>query len=455
MVEDLILKGKANAQERDRIAVEIDAFEEVKPLKLYVDDITTEKLIRVMSENKGRAAMISSEAGIFDVLAGIYTKSVNIDVMLKGYSGDPIRVERVGREGECITDPSLTVLLIGGEKLRYYRVGKAWNGFGCDGQIGAFVSLENAIDAANRIGGVTVYDWDGRVMYVAPEKASKGAGMTQASDFAGLTEKERALKALELIHQVDDSGILPSVTAAQWVLESGYCTTDLARQAQNCFGMKCELSGNNWKSVWDGSSRYGKLTEEQDRQGNSYRVWAEFREYPCIEDSIRDHSLYLLGAKNGSRMRYAGLTKAKDYRSAIRIIKDGGYATDVRYVDKICDIIRRYGLDRYDREKVVPVEEAVRTSAEQGKEAVAENAPVAPDGAQEAAGQKLYVVQAGAFDVKGNARKRLREVRKLGGEFKKAFMVKSGGRYLVQTGEFEDEGNARRMAKKLEGHGIE
>ena len=65
---------------------------------------------------------------------------------------------------------------IGGEKLRYYRVGKAWNGSGCDGQIGAFVSLENAIDAANRIGGVTVYDWDGRVMYVAPEKASKGAG---------------------------------------------------------------------------------------------------------------------------------------------------------------------------------------------------------------------------------------------------------------------------------------
>ena len=344
---------------------------------------------------------------------------------------------------------------IGGEKLRYYRVGKVWNGSGCDGQIGAFVSLENAIDAANRIGGVTVYDWDGRVMYVAPEKASKGAGMTQASDFAGLTEKERALKALELIHQVDDSGILPSVTAAQWVLESGYCTTDLARQAQNCFGMKCELSGNNWKSVWDGSSRYGKLTEEQDRQGNSYRVWAEFRKYPCIEDSIRDHSLYLLGAKNGSRMRYAGLTKAKDYRSAIRIIKDGGYATDVRYVDKICDIIRRYGLDRYDREKVVPAEEAVGISAEQGKEAVAENAPVAPDGAQEAAGQKLYVVQAGAFDVKGNARKRLREVRKLGGEFKKAFMVKSGGRYLVQTGEFEDEGNARRMAKKLEGHGIE
>jgi hypothetical protein len=32
----------------------------------------------------------------------------------------------------------------------------------------------------------------------------------------------------------------------------------------------------------------------------------------------------------------------------VQIIKDGGYATDVKYVDKVCDIIRRYGLDKYD-----------------------------------------------------------------------------------------------------------
>ena len=45
------------------------------------------------------------------MLAGIYTKNVNIDVMLKGHSGDSIRVDRIGRNSESIMNPALTVLL--------------------------------------------------------------------------------------------------------------------------------------------------------------------------------------------------------------------------------------------------------------------------------------------------------------------------------------------------------
>lgn len=111
-VEDQISKGKAEMEELDRIAQEIADFEEERPLQLYVDDITTEKLVSVMAANHGRAALVSSEGGIFDTLAGIYTKNVNIDVMLKGYSGDPIRVDRIGRESESIMNPALTVLLM-------------------------------------------------------------------------------------------------------------------------------------------------------------------------------------------------------------------------------------------------------------------------------------------------------------------------------------------------------
>lgn len=32
--------------------------------------------------------------------------------MLKGYSGDPIRVDRIGRESESILNPALTVMLM-------------------------------------------------------------------------------------------------------------------------------------------------------------------------------------------------------------------------------------------------------------------------------------------------------------------------------------------------------
>ena len=111
-IEDAVSKGKADMSELDQVAQEIADFEEERPLQIYVDDITTEKLVSVMSANKGRAALVSSEGGIFDTLAGIYTKNVNIDAMLKGYSGDPIRVDRIGRESESIMNPALTILLM-------------------------------------------------------------------------------------------------------------------------------------------------------------------------------------------------------------------------------------------------------------------------------------------------------------------------------------------------------
>ena len=149
------------------------------------------------------------------------------------------------------------------------------------------------------------------------------------------------------------SGILASVTVAQACLESGYGTTDLARNANNLFGMKCTLSGNTWKSVWDGKSKYTKITKEEYTPGVITNVKAAFRKYPTIEKSINDHSLYLTQAKKGSKLRYKGLVGEKNYRKAIQIIKNGGYATDSKYVDKICNLIERWNLTRFDKQKEV------------------------------------------------------------------------------------------------------
>ncbi|MBQ1470982.1 MAG: N-acetylmuramoyl-L-alanine amidase, partial [Eubacterium sp.] len=122
-----------------------------------------------------------------------------------------------------------------------------------------------------------------------------------------------------------------------------------AQGANNCFGMKRSLSGNTWAgSTWDGKSIYTKKTQEDDGRGNLYYITADFRKYPCVEDSIADHSAYLLGAKNGNSLRYAGLKGCTDYKKAIQIIKDGGYATDTKYVSKICEIIERWNLTQFD-----------------------------------------------------------------------------------------------------------
>lgn len=111
-LEDQAAKGKATADDVRKIAEEIAEYKEMKPMKLYVDDITTEKLTSVLADNNGRTAILSTEGGIFDTLSGSYSKTVNIDVMLKGYSGDSIRVDRIGRNSESILNPALTVLLM-------------------------------------------------------------------------------------------------------------------------------------------------------------------------------------------------------------------------------------------------------------------------------------------------------------------------------------------------------
>lgn len=111
-LEDQVSKGKAKLEDLEQTVNELSSFEEKKPLKFYADDVTTEKLVSLMAENGGRAAIISTEGGIFDMLAGIYTKLVNFDVVLKGYSGDPIRVDRIGRSSESILRPALTMFLM-------------------------------------------------------------------------------------------------------------------------------------------------------------------------------------------------------------------------------------------------------------------------------------------------------------------------------------------------------
>lgn len=102
--------GKASQEELCEIASELADFKLKKPLKLYTDDITTEKLVSALAED-GKTAIVSSEGGIFDVLSGAYSRHVNIDVFLKAFSGDTIRVDRIGRASESVLSPALTVLL--------------------------------------------------------------------------------------------------------------------------------------------------------------------------------------------------------------------------------------------------------------------------------------------------------------------------------------------------------
>ena len=179
---------------------------------------------------------------------------------------------------------------------------------------------------------------------------SVGTNGTQAAVLKNLSETDALRKVGELF--TDDqkqSGILASVSLAQFILESGYGKSELAQNANNLFGMKCNLSGNTWGgSAWDGRSKYTKKTQEQNADGSMETITADFRKYPCIEDSISAHSAYLLGAMDGKKLRYEGLKGCTDYKKVVQFIKDGGYATSLTYVENLCSIIEKWNLTQYD-----------------------------------------------------------------------------------------------------------
>ena len=213
------------------------------------------------------------------------------------------------------------------------------------------------------------------------------------------------------------------------ILESGYATTTLAKSANNCFGMKKMLSGNTWSSVWDGKSVV--LIDTQEWDGKKFiTIKAEFRKYPFVEDSIKDHSGYLLGAMNGSKKRYDGLLKCKNYKEAITLIKNGGYATDPNYISKICSIIQRFNLDRYDGE-IAPKEAVVKKTT--------------------------YYVQCGLFKSKTNANTLARRIQNAGF---RADVVTVGSQYRVTSNQskngenYATKVNAEKRAAELKKKGF-
>jgi hypothetical protein len=95
----------------ERRADELAAVELPVVPRLIVDDCSPERLAMLLAEQGGRLAILSPEGGFFDLIAGRYstTGAPNLDHVLKGHAGDPIVVDRVGRPGEIVPRPALTI----------------------------------------------------------------------------------------------------------------------------------------------------------------------------------------------------------------------------------------------------------------------------------------------------------------------------------------------------------
>lgn len=112
----------ASAKPEDKSKLQADAIGAVATAesitvpvipRLVADDVTPEAAATLLADQGGRLAILSAEGGVFDIIAGRYSKSIpNMDLWLKGHSGDPIKVDRKGRPPEYIRRPALTLGLM-------------------------------------------------------------------------------------------------------------------------------------------------------------------------------------------------------------------------------------------------------------------------------------------------------------------------------------------------------
>ena len=136
-------------------------------------------------------------------------------------------------------------------------------------------------------------------------------------------------KSIAVAH-MERYGIPASITMAQGILESDAGNSQLSKESNNHFGIKCKKS-------WHGRRVY----HDDDAKGECFRA------YPSVEASYLDHAEFL-----DSSPRYDSLFAypSNDYRRWAYGLKAAGYATAPDYAERLVKIIETYRLDLLDQE---------------------------------------------------------------------------------------------------------
>jgi hypothetical protein len=137
------------------------------------------------------------------------------------------------------------------------------------------------------------------------------------------------------------TGVPASITLAQAILESNSGESNLAKNHNNHFGIKC-------KSDWTGAKAYQDDDAKQEC----------FRAYDAAEVSFKDHSNFL---KNRPNYVDLFLLDPVDDTAWAYGLKKAGYATASDYPKKLLKIIDDYELAQYNFPELaneIEVEEA-------------------------------------------------------------------------------------------------
>lgn len=130
----------------------------------------------------------------------------------------------------------------------------------------------------------------------------------------------------------NEYGVLPSITVAQAILESGWGSSTLSTQAHNLFGIKGSYNGN-----------YVTMSTREVINGQSVYVNAAFRAYDNNSESVEDHGNFLY-----SNSRYSNLLGDTSYTDVAQKLSQDGYATDPYYSSSLISLVKTYDLTQLD-----------------------------------------------------------------------------------------------------------
>ena len=134
-------------------------------------------------------------------------------------------------------------------------------------------------------------------------------------------------------------GVLPSITAAQAILESGWGSSELAKAPNNnLFGIK---DSEDWHGV------IVTVPTQEYLNGDYITVNAAFRKYASWNDSVVDHAKFFTSTE-WRKDNYRKVVNETDYRIAAQELKNAGYATDPNYPGKLIRLIEAYKLYEWD-----------------------------------------------------------------------------------------------------------
>ena len=134
-------------------------------------------------------------------------------------------------------------------------------------------------------------------------------------------------------------GVLPSITAAQAILESGWGSSELAKAPNN------NLFGIKDSEDWNGE--IVTVPTQEYVNGDYIKINAAFRKYTSWNDSVVDHAKFFTSTE-WRKDNYRKVVNETDYRIAAQELKNAGYATDPSYAGKLISLIEAYKLYEWD-----------------------------------------------------------------------------------------------------------